>query len=71
MNEAFRKTGVKDRMDYHRLDLLSIAWTKSLKDKEKWSLKTACEIFDIPSEPAVHRAINGAMTAYELFKKLK
>jgi len=57
-------------MDYHRLDLLSIAWTKSLKDKEKWSLKTACEIFNIPPEPEVHRAINGAMTAYQLFKKL-
>jgi len=71
MNDAFRKTGVEDTMDYHRLDLLSIVWTKSLKDKEKWSLKTACEMFDIPPESEVHRAINGAMTAYELFKKLK
>lgn len=71
MNDAFRKTGVKDTMDYHRLDLLSIVWTKNLKDKEKWSLKTACEMFGIAPEPEVHRAINGAMTAYELFKKLQ
>ena len=30
MNEAFRKTGIKDEMDYHRLDILSIAWAKGL-----------------------------------------
>jgi DNA polymerase III epsilon subunit-like protein len=71
MNDAFRKTGVKDMMDYHRLDLLSIAWDKGLAKNESWSLKTACDMFGIPPEPPVHRAINGAMTAYELFKKLK
>lgn len=71
MNEAFRKTGIKDEMDYHRLDLLSIAWAKGLAKNEKWNLKTACEMFNIPPEPNVHRALNGAMIAYELFKKLK
>ena len=71
MNDAFRKTGVKNEMDYHRLDVLSLAWYKGMKDKEKWSLKTACEMWGILPEPEPHNALNGAMTAYELFKKLK
>ena len=71
MNEAFRKTGVKDTMDYHRLDLLSIAWVKILNKEEKWNLKKLCEILNLPPEPEIHRAVNGAMVAYEVFKKLK
>ncbi len=34
------------------------------------SLKDACRRFDIPPEPDVHRAINGAMAGYELYKAL-
>jgi DNA polymerase III epsilon subunit-like protein len=70
LSMAFRKTKVGSKMDYHYLDLLSIAWAKGLAKKEKWSLKSACELFGVPPEPPVHRAINGAMTEYELFKKL-
>lgn len=71
MNDAFKKTEVKNEMDYHRLDLLSIAWASGLQKNEKWNLTTACEMFDVASEPKIHRAINGAMVAYELFKKLQ
>ena len=39
MNEAFRKTGIKDEMDYHRLDILSIAWAKGLVKKRKMEFK--------------------------------
>lgn len=70
MNDAFKSTGIKDKMDYHRLDVLSIAWAKGLKDSEKWNLKGACEVFGVLPEPDPHNALNGAMTAYELFKKL-
>ena len=28
------------------------------------------KLFDIPSEPDPHSALNGAMTAYKLFRKL-
>jgi len=70
INDAFIKTGIKDKTDYHRLDLLSMAWIKGLGKNEKWTLKTACEIFGVPPEPMPHSALNGAMTAYELFKKL-
>jgi DNA polymerase III alpha subunit (gram-positive type) len=71
MNDAFRKTGVVNEMDYHRLDLLSLAWQKGLKDEKSWSLKTACGLFGVPPEPDVHGALNGAMTAYELYKKIQ
>jgi DNA polymerase-3 subunit epsilon len=70
MSNAFRDTGVTDMMDYHRLDLLTLAWERGLKEKESWSLKTACEMYGVLPEPEVHTALHGAMTAYELFKKL-
>ena len=71
MNEAFRKTKIKDEMDYHRLDVLSLAWERGLKKHESWSLKKTCEIFGVPPEPDPHSALNGAIMAYEVFKKLQ
>lgn len=74
VNDAFLKTGTANPMstfeNHDRLDLLSIAWTKGLKDEASFSLKTACKLFGVPPEPEPHDALNGAMTAYELFKKL-
>jgi DNA polymerase III epsilon subunit-like protein len=70
MNEAFRRTGIEDGLDYHRLDMLSVAWAKGMKEKDKWSLKIACELFGVPPEPEPHSALNGAMTCFELYKKL-
>ena len=75
INDAFRKTGVHDPMstfeNHDKLDMLSIAWEKGLKNEESFSLKSACNFFDIPPEPMPHNALNGAVTAYELFKKLE
>ena len=39
MSEAFLQTKVKFEMDYHRLDLFSIAWERGLKAQNSWSLK--------------------------------
>jgi len=75
INDAFRRTEVFDPMstleNHDKLDLLSIAWEKGLKNEQSFSLKTACEFFSVPPEPNPHNALNGAMTAYELFKKIK
>jgi DNA polymerase-3 subunit epsilon len=75
ISDAFRRTGIKNPMstfeNHDRLDLLSIAWERGLKNENSFSLKTACKIFDVSPEPEPHSALNGAMTAYELFKKLK
>lgn len=70
INEAFRKTGVEDKMDYHRLDILSMLWKSHLKGMDSWSLKKICGILGVPPEPEPHTALNGAMTAYNLFKTL-
>ena len=73
INEAFYRSKLPNSMstkeNHDRLDVLSIAWAKGLKDGTSLSLKTACQLFGIPPEPEPHSAINGAMTAYELFKK--
>lgn len=75
INHAFFETGIFNHMrtkeNHDRLDLLSIAWERGLKNENSYSLKTACKVFGIPPEPPVHSALNGAMTAYELFKKLE
>jgi DNA polymerase III epsilon subunit-like protein len=71
IKQAFRTTGVSNIMDYHRIDILSIAWSKGGDKLEKFSLKTLSEYFGIPPEPEVHRAINGAKTALELLRKLR
>lgn len=67
---AFQKTGVSNLMDYHRVDLFTMAWIKLNNKLERFSQKTVNEFLDIPPEPTPHRAINGAMAAYENYKKL-
>lgn len=71
INEAFRSTSVVNQMDYHRLDVLTMAWMKGLMFSKSWSLKTACKLFGIPPEPEKHEALAGALIAYNLFKKIK
>ncbi len=74
INEAFFKAGIENpmstRANHDRLDLLSIAWERGLKNQKSWSLKSACELFGIEPEPEPHNALNGALTSYKLFKKL-
>ncbi|MHB1316968.1 MAG: 3'-5' exonuclease, partial [Minisyncoccota bacterium] len=72
--EAFHKTNIPNPMstreNHDRLDILSIAWLKGMKDKPSFSLKNACIHFGVEPEPAPHTALAGAETAYRLFKKL-
>ncbi len=74
INNAFLKVGLENPMstfeNHDRLDLLSIAWQAGLKNENSWSLKSACKLFGVEPEPEPHNALNGAMTAYKLFKKL-
>jgi DNA polymerase III epsilon subunit-like protein len=74
INQAFWECGIPNPMstkaNHDKLDMLSIAWIKGLKGGESISLRTACQKWDIPPEPLPHSALNGAMTAYELYKKL-
>lgn len=69
LREAFRKTGVQDTMRYQRLDLLTLAWSK-LPPSASYSLKNVCIALGLEPEPAVHRGINGAMKAFEVYQAL-
>lgn len=69
--EAFQKTGVKNLLDYHRVDLFTMAWMKLRNSGlEKFNMNEVAKYLGIPEEPMPHRAINGAMTAYEIYKRM-
>lgn len=69
--EAVRAFGVWNRMDYHRIDTFSVAWTKLRgSGLESFNLASIARHLGVPEEPLPHRAINGARCAYEIYKKL-
>lgn len=69
--EAFKKAGLKSTLDYHRLDLFTLIWTKTQGTKiESFSLSKVAAFLGLPEEPLPHRAINGASTAHEIFMKI-
>lgn len=68
--EAFRQTGIANPMDYHRFDIMSMALQKFGKDMESVSLDSASKLVGIPQEVLPHNALNGAMQAYEVLKRL-
>lgn len=71
LSAASEKTGVALNFDYHKLDLLSIAWAKIPHVKvQSWSLKTICAYLGVPPEPKLHRGLQGAMKEYECYKAL-
>jgi DNA polymerase-3 subunit epsilon len=71
LSRAFKSTDVQHSMDYHMIDIPSIAWEKLRgKGVDKVRLGSMAQYFGIPREPEVHRAMNGAKLAYEVLKKL-
>jgi hypothetical protein len=60
-------------MDYHRIDLFSLGWSKSpkLPSLNYFSLVSLCRHFQIELEPEPHRAVNGAKKLLEVMKKLR
>ena len=71
IDAAFEKTQLWNRLDYHRIDTFAIAWAKLRHSGLKeFNLVSIAEFLGVPKEPLPHRAINGAMCAYEIYKKL-
>lgn len=61
-------------MDYHRIDLFSYA--KAALDAkgyqlESYRLRDLSKFLGLEDEPMPHRAVNGAMQAYKVFKALR
>lgn len=70
MAAAYRKSNLRDPFHYHRLDLMTLAW-HSMPVGNSISLKSACTHFGIDPEPGVHRALNGAIKGYEVFRAIR
>ena len=68
---AFAKTGLQNKMHYHKLDTISIAWAKLHRSPDliHFSLREMCERFGIKNKNA-HTALSDARATYELYKKL-
>ncbi len=70
LQKAYADHKTKVPFHYHRLDLMTIAWDR-LPDGAALSLKKVCEYLALSPEPSVHQALNGALCALEVYKKLK
>lgn len=71
IDHAFKKTGTRNFMHYHRLDTISIAFAKlyDVPEVEKFSLRFLCEYFGITNKNA-HTALSDARATFEVYKKL-
>ena len=71
LDEMFREHKLANRMDYHRIDLPSIAWALIIPKLEKFSLNAVGAHFSLPPEAEPHTAIGGAEYELEVFRHLK
>ncbi|MES2931749.1 MAG: 3'-5' exonuclease [Patescibacteria group bacterium] len=71
MRAGFKKTGVPDRLDYHRIDLFSTAFAL-LHESEltEFKLLMLARHLGVPEEPLPHRAMGGAECAYQIYRRL-
>lgn len=71
ISEAFRKTGIENKMHYQKLDTISIAFTvlKDNDDMNRYSLKALTEFYGIENKKA-HSAFADTYALYEVFKKM-
>ena len=70
LDEMFREHKLVNHMDYHRIDLPSIAWAL-IPGLSKFSLNSVGAHFNIPPEAEPHTAIGGAEYELEVFRHLK
>lgn len=71
LRKAFKETKITNTMDYHGIDIPSLVWEKLRKTKHsRIKLSLTAEYLGLSKEPDVHQAINGAMSAYQVLKKL-
>jgi len=71
LNKAFSTTGVENKMSFHKLDLISIAFAKLYNDERvtKYNLWALAEHFGLLNEKA-HSAMADVRLTFEIYKKL-
>lgn len=73
LQEAFLQTGVPDKMHYHRLDLLSMAYARLFctGQVQRYNLESLAAYFGVPLDRTHrHGALEDARATYEIFVKL-
>ena len=73
LDEAKRKTGIELHFQRYPICLRAIAWHEldHRNPFDTWSMKSVCEKLGVPPEPAQHRALNGVMAEFGIYKTLK
>jgi DNA polymerase III epsilon subunit family exonuclease len=71
LNQAFLKTGIKNKMHYHKIDLLAMAFAKLYHNEEVqyFNLASLAKYFGI-SNPKAHTALADTQTAFAIYCKL-
>jgi DNA polymerase III subunit epsilon len=71
IDKAFKESGMKNPMHYHRLDTVSMAYIKlrNVPEVDHFSLHELCRYFGIEN-PNSHTALADARADFELYKKL-
>lgn len=71
VNEAFKKSGVKNTMHYGKLDTISIAFARGYHEEkvQNFKLESLADFFGIKNERA-HTALADAKTTLLVYKKL-
>ena len=70
LTDLFAKTGVPNLMDYHRIDIPSIAWM-ALPCLKKFSMDAVSEYLGIPPEQKPHTGIRGAEQELAVLRALQ
>lgn len=71
LEHSFRKAGVENKMHYHKIDTISVAFAKlgGVEDIGKYSMYALCDRFGIKNQKA-HSAYSDTRALFELFQKL-
>ena len=71
ITKAFSDTKVENKMHFHKLDTISIAYAKAQRkeDINRFSLRSLCEFFGIENKNA-HTALSDCRATHAVFEKL-
>jgi len=71
IKQACVRTNIPLTLDQHCIDIPTLVWSNYRTTKlERMKLSIVAQYLGLDPEPEVHRAINGAMLAYEVLKKI-
>jgi DNA polymerase-3 subunit epsilon len=67
----FKQANIRIHLDHHLVDTVTLAYEHLVPvGLQSLSLRKICEFLGIPPEPDVHRAMNGARCAQQVYHKL-